>query len=69
MEKRVCQLALFNLGIDSKLRGCDLVELKVRDVFHGDQAATRAIVMQQWAAASSGAGWVVPAKQTSDNPI
>ena len=38
--------ALFNLGIDSKLRGCDLVALKVRDVCHGDQIAARAIVMQ-----------------------
>ena len=36
----------FNLGIDSKLRGCDLVALKVRDVCHGDQVATRDIVMQ-----------------------
>ena len=46
MEKQVRELALFNLGIDSKLRGCDLVSLKVRDVCHGDQVATRAIVMQ-----------------------
>lgn len=46
MESRIRELALFNLGIDSKLRGCDLVALKVRDVCHGDQAATRAIVMQ-----------------------
>ncbi|BAL95237.1 tyrosine-type recombinase/integrase [Rubrivivax gelatinosus] len=46
MEGRVRELALFNLGIDSKLRGCDLVGLKVRDVCHGDQVATRAIVMQ-----------------------
>ena len=46
MEHRVRELALFNLGIDSKLRGCDLVALKVRDVCHGDQMATRAIVMQ-----------------------
>ena len=30
MESRVRELALFNLGIDSKLRGCDLVSLKVR---------------------------------------
>ncbi len=35
MEGRVRELALFNLGIDSKLRGCDLVALKVRDVCHG----------------------------------
>jgi integrase len=46
MECRVRELALFNLGIDSKLRGCYLVALKVRDVCHGDQVATRAIVMQ-----------------------
>ena len=46
MEGRVRELALFNLGIDSKLRGCDLVSLKVRDVCHGDQVATRAVVMQ-----------------------
>jgi hypothetical protein len=46
MEGRVRELALFNLGIDSKLRGCDLVALRVRDVCHGDQVATRAIVMQ-----------------------
>ena len=46
MEGRIRELALLNLGIDSKLRGCDLVALKVRDVCHGDQVATRAIVMQ-----------------------
>ena len=46
MERRVRELALFNLGIDSKLRGCDLVALKVRDVCHGDQVETRAIVLQ-----------------------
>ena len=46
MESRVRELALFNLGIDSKLRGCDLVSLKVRDICHGDQVASRATVMQ-----------------------
>ena len=46
MENRVRELALFNLGIDSKLRGCDLVSLRVRDIRHGDQVATRAVVMQ-----------------------
>ena len=46
IESRVRELALFNLGIDSKLRGCDLVGLKVRDVCHGDQVAARAIVVQ-----------------------
>jgi integrase len=46
MEDRVRELALFNLKIDSKLRGCDLVSLKVRDICHGDQVASRAVVMQ-----------------------
>ena len=46
MESRVRELALFNLGIDSKLRGCDLVSLKVRDICHGDPVASRAVVMQ-----------------------
>lgn len=40
------ELALFSLGIDSKLRGCDLVPLMVRNVCHGDLVAARAIVMQ-----------------------
>ncbi|PZP94365.1 MAG: integrase, partial [Variovorax paradoxus] len=46
MDGRVRELALFHLGIDSKLRGCDLVALKVRDVCHGEQVASRAIVLQ-----------------------
>jgi hypothetical protein len=32
---KVRDLALFNLAIDSKLRGCDLVALKVNDIAHG----------------------------------
>jgi len=39
-------LALFNLAIDSKLRACDLVKLKVRDISHGEHVASRATVMQ-----------------------
>ena len=46
MEGRLRELALLNLGIDSKLRGCDLVCLKVREICQGDQVATRAVVMQ-----------------------
>lgn len=44
---RLRDLALFNLAIDSKLRGCDLVGLRVSDVVHGSRVATRAIVMQK----------------------
>lgn len=46
LANRIRELALFNLAIDSKLRGCDLVELRVRDIAHGNQIASRAIVMQ-----------------------
>ncbi len=44
---KVRDLALFNLAIDSKLRACDLVKLRVSDVSHSGQMASRAIVMQQ----------------------
>jgi hypothetical protein len=46
-HNRTRELALFNLAIDSKLRSCDLVKLRVRDVCHGSVVATRAMVMQQ----------------------
>jgi len=46
VDSRIRELALFNLGIDSKLRGCDLVALKVRDVCHGEQVASRATIVQ-----------------------
>ena len=39
--------ALFDLDIDSKLRACDLLKLKVRDLCHGERVAARAIVVQQ----------------------
>jgi len=39
-------LALFNLALDSKLRSCDLVKLKVSDVAHGARIAKRSTVMQ-----------------------
>jgi integrase len=46
-EHRARELALVNLGIDSKLRACDLVSLKVRDITHGERVASRAIVQQK----------------------
>ncbi len=45
-EKRR-DLALFNLAIDSKLRACDLLKLRVSDVSQGNRVASRAMVMQQ----------------------
>ncbi|MES2415975.1 MAG: tyrosine-type recombinase/integrase [Pseudomonadota bacterium] len=44
---RTRELALFDLGLDSKLRACDLVRLRVRDICHGDRVSPRAIVIQQ----------------------
>ena len=46
LANRVRELALFNLAIDSKLRSCDLVKLRLRDLIHGDRIAARAIIMQ-----------------------
>ena len=47
MAQRIRELAMFNLAIDSKLRGCDLVELHVRDISQGNQVTSRAIIMQR----------------------
>jgi integrase len=47
MQGRLRELALFDLGIDSKLRACDLVNLRVRDVCHSDRVSSRAMVLQQ----------------------
>ena len=40
-------LAMFNLAIDSKLRGCDLVRLRIDDVFVGGRVRDRATVIQK----------------------
>lgn len=42
-ERRTRELALFSLGNDSKLRACELVALKERNIQHGAQIAPRAI--------------------------
>ena len=47
ISKQVRDLALFNLALDSKLRSCDLVKIRVRDVTHGATVSRRAMVMQQ----------------------
>lgn len=47
LGNRVRELALFNTAVDSKLRSCDLVKLRVRDVMQGERVASRAIVTQQ----------------------
>lgn len=44
---RTRDLALFNLAIDSKLRGCDLVSLRVEDVAPHGYAIDRATIRQR----------------------
>ena len=44
---RIRDLAMFNLAIDSKLRGCDVVALKVEDVAPSGYAVDRATVRQK----------------------
>ena len=46
-EGRLRDRALFDLAIDSKLRGCDLVKIKIGDIVSGADIRTRAIVIQQ----------------------
>src|SRR6201995_126312 len=47
LEQRRRDLALFNLSIDSKLRGCDLVRLQVSDVCVGGRVQDRATIIQR----------------------
>ena len=46
-DLRVRDLAMFNLAIDSKLRGCDLVRLRVGDVVLGGTVRLRTSIIQQ----------------------
>ncbi|OKO72283.1 integrase, partial [Bradyrhizobium sp. NAS80.1] len=47
IERRTRDLALFNLAIDSKLRGCDVVASRVEDVAPNGYAVDRATVRQK----------------------
>jgi integrase len=47
IDEKHRELALFNLAIDSKLRACDLLGLRVSDVSQGNRIASRAAVVQQ----------------------
>ncbi len=47
LDGRIRDLALFNLAIDSKLRGCDLVSLRAGDVAPHSYAIDRAMVRQR----------------------
>ncbi len=47
LDRRTRDLALFNIAIDSKLRGCDVVSLKVEDVAPHGYAIDRATIRQK----------------------
>jgi len=46
-QQRVRDRALFDLAIDSKLRGCDLVRMKIGDIVRGGEVRSRALVVQK----------------------
>ena len=47
IERRARELAMFNLAIDSKLRGCDVIALRVEDIAPNGYALARATVRQR----------------------
>ena len=47
LQQRTRDLAMFNLAIDSKLRACDLMALKVSDVAQGSRVQSRAQIIQR----------------------
>lgn len=46
-EQRTRDRAMFDLAIDSKLRGCDIVKIKIGDLVSGGQIRTHAMIIQQ----------------------
>jgi integrase len=46
-ERRLRDRAMFDLAVDSKLRGCDVVKIKIGEVVSGGQVRSRAIIIQQ----------------------
>ena len=53
IEGRIRELALFNLAIDSKLRGCDVVALRVEDVAPSGYAIADMFQPRQFAVSSA----------------
>ncbi|NQY33379.1 MAG: hypothetical protein HRT37_00130 [Alteromonadaceae bacterium] len=47
MSANLRELAMFNLALDSKLRACDFIKLRVRDIAHGITVQSRAILIKQ----------------------
>ena len=45
IDNNIKELALFNLAIDRKLRGCDLIKLRVSDVAQIERISSRAMIL------------------------
>ena len=80
LENNTRQLALFNLAIDSKLRACDLLRLKMKDVTNGMRVLSRATIIQKKTGRpvkfeiteqtqASIAKWIEEAGITNDDPL
>lgn len=78
LEDNLRDLALFNLALDSKLRGCDLVKIKVSDIAYGQTVMPRAHIVQQKtkkpvqfeitkSTRESIINWLIKAKLSSDD--
>jgi integrase len=46
-ERRVRDRAMFDLAIDSKLRGCDIVKVRIGDLVSGGRVRSRATIIQR----------------------
>ena len=46
-QRRLRDRAIFDFAIDSKLRGCDIVKVRIGDVVSGGRVRDRAVVVQQ----------------------
>ena len=58
MSGVIRELALFNLAIDSKFRACDLVKLRVEDLWSGSSIRDRATIIQNQKKTKSLAAWL-----------
>ena len=47
IERRIRDLAMFDIALDSKLRGCDVVSLRIGDILSSGALRRRAMIIQQ----------------------
>jgi integrase len=62
LERKLRDRALFDLAIDSKLRGCDLLKVRISDLVSGGRVRVRAMVIQQKSGRPVQLGLLEPAR-------